>query len=44
VPFRAARARDGNWTHDPTLTKGVLYQLSYAGGRAKNFFAPIGGR
>ena len=31
VPFRAARARDGNWTHDPTLTKGVLYQLSYAG-------------
>ncbi len=43
VFFRPTRARDGNWTHDPTLTKGVLYQLSYAGWRAGVFRLLVGG-
>jgi hypothetical protein len=36
IPFHihirvSCRAHDGNRTHDPTLTKGVLYRLSYVG-------------
>jgi hypothetical protein len=32
-PILSARAHDGNRTHGHTLTKGVLYRLSYVGQR-----------